>query len=211
MQQVFIKLTLIVSTCAVVGGAHALAAELRLGDAPYTYTVIDQDVRSTLREFGANLNVRVMMSDAVQGRIRGRLPPLPPGVFLDRIATMYGLDWYYDGYAISVTAHSEGTTQVLSTPGLPFPELKTGLTRMGIWDNRYVVRPQGEGTSLMLVAGPPHFVQLVQQTASLLVSQAAGRTPPPAQAPTAAAPVANPPGMTVFRAVQEQKLTFGKP
>jgi len=193
-----------------------MAAELALGDAPYSYTVIDQDLRSTLREFSANLGVRVTMTDAVQGRIRGRLPPLAPRAFLDRVTTLYGLDWFYDGYVVSVSAQSEGATRVLPTPGLPFAELRRGLEAMGVWDGRYVVRPQGEGAEMVMVAGPPHFVQLVEQTAAMMVAQAAAARMPPAVAMPAGAPPPPPapsraPSLTVFRAAQEQKVTFGGP
>jgi len=188
------------------------AAELALGDTPYAYTVIDQDLRSALREFGANLGLRLTMTDAVQGRIRGRLPPLAPRAFLDRVATLYGLDWYYDGYAIAVSAQSEGLTTVLTTPGVSFPELKSGLEAMGVWDPRYAVRPQ-PGQDMVVVAGPPHFVQMTEQLAGLLVAQAAARTPPPAAAgpapAVAGAPAPRTSGITVFRSTQEQRVTFG--
>ncbi len=197
--------------CALASAPTSHAAELALGDAPYAYTVIDQDIRSALREFGANLGLRLTMTDAVQGRIRGHLPPLAPRAFLDRVVALYGLDWYYDGYAIAVSAQSEGVTKMLTTPGVLFPELKSGLEGMGVWDPRYAVRPQ-PGQDMVMVAGPPHFVQLTEQLAGQLVAQAAARTPPvaPAAVPAlSAVPAPRATGVTVFRLTQEQRVTFG--
>src|SRR5688500_7385085 len=55
-----------------------LAAQLKLPDSTYTYTVINQDLPAALLEFGSNLNIKVNVSQEVRGRIQGRLPDLPP-------------------------------------------------------------------------------------------------------------------------------------
>ena len=210
--------------CVVVlsslGLAPARAAELQLPNEPYNYTVIDQDLRTALREFGANLNLRMNLSEAVQGRIRGRMSPLPAREFLDRVMAMYGLDWYYDGYTVSITAQAEGSSRVLSTPGLTFPQFKLGLETLGVLDSRYVARPQGAGSGLVLVGGPPRYLQLVEQATALLVAQAAAKPPAPpgvvvvqganpAPTPGTAPVIGRPaPTLTIFRAGQEQRVTF---
>ncbi|TIV43839.1 MAG: nodulation protein NolW, partial [Mesorhizobium sp.] len=66
-------------------GIHpAHAVPLSLPATPYRYTVLDQELAAALQEFGNNLNIRVNISPAVKGRIRGRMPDLPPRAFLDR-------------------------------------------------------------------------------------------------------------------------------
>ena len=199
----------------VAAPAAPHAMELRLGTEPYSYTVIDQDLRLALREFGANLGVRVALSDGVQGRIRGRLPPLAPRDFLSRVTEIYGLDWYFDGYTIAVTAQAEGVSRVLSTAGAGVAQVKAGLEALQVADARFVARAEGLGGELMLVAGPPRYVQLVEQATAELVARAA-RVPPPAPIPVAAPPPprAEPPrpgGVRVFRAGQEQRVTFDGP
>ena len=194
------------------------AAELVLGTEPYRYTVIDQDLRTALREFGANMGVRISMSDAVQGRIRGRMPPLPPLEFLNRVAELYGLDWYYDGYIVSVTAQSEGTSRVIATPGVRFDELRGGLEALGVLDRRYLARPQTPGSDMVLIGGPPRYLELMEQTASLLVARARVRAPAAVVAGVAPAVVAAPAapasggvrlvGLSIYRAAAEQRVVF---
>ncbi len=195
-------------------------AELALGAEPYRYTVIDQDLRTALREFGANMGVRIALSDAVQGRIRGRMPPLAPLDFLNRVAELYGLDWYYDGYIVSVTGQSEGTSRVIATPGVRFDELRAGLEALGVLDRRYLARPQTPGSDMVLVGGPPRYLELMEQTASLLVARARGRSPAPAGALVATEAAPPPPGpaapvrltgLSIYRAAAEQRVVFPQP
>ena len=40
------------------------------------------------------------MSQSVVGRFSGDFKDVPPGDFLDRIATTHNLMWYYDGAAL---------------------------------------------------------------------------------------------------------------
>lgn len=192
---------------SVLPAAPAGAAELVLPQEPYRYTVLDQDLRLALREFGANMNLRITLSDAVQGRVRGRLPELPPREFLSWLSTQYGFDWYYDGYAVNVTALSEGVTKIISLSGITFPQLKATLDTLGLSDPRYLVQPH-QSPELVLVAGPPRFVELTEQAAALLM-QRASREPQPAGAP--AAPGAAPPlraggVLRVFRGADERRL-----
>ena len=190
------------------------AAELHLSSQPYAYTVIDQDVRSALHEFGANLGLRITLSDAVQGRIRGRLPALAPRDFLDRLSAMFGLDWYYDGYVIAVTAQSESKTQLISAPGLGFRKLKTSLDALGISDDRFVARPLTADSAMLLVAGPPRYVELVGQTAETLSAEATGQKPVSRVLATQAEPSQagappRPTSLMFYRGGQGQRVTFG--
>lgn len=152
----------------------APAAELHLGQQPYAYTVIDQDLRDVLRQFGANTGLRVNVSDAVQSRVRGRAIALPPVEFLDRLAKEFGFDWYYDGYTLSVTANSESVTKMVPLGGAGFDALQASLASLGIADDRFTLRPAQ--TDMVLAAGPPRYVDLVEQTAQTLAKPAA---PPP--------------------------------
>lgn len=170
-------------------------SDLRLGDAPYGYAVLDQDLRVALREFGAHMGLRITVSDSVAGRIRGRLPPLPPREFLDRLAAQFGFDWYFDGYALHVTATSEATTAILGLPGGSFDALLSSLKALGVFDARYPLRPHPE-PGHFLVSGPPRYVDLVEKTASVQERRnGAAPSPPPAEARESPRPAT----LTVYR------------
>lgn len=179
-------------------------SELKLGDAPYSYAVLDQDLRIALREFGAHVGLRVTVSDAVSGRIRGRLPPLPPREFLDRLAAQFGFDWYFDGYALHVTATSEGVTTILSQPGLAFDALVADLRAVGVYDARFPLRPHTE-SGYFLVAGPPRYVDLVEKAAGVLAKRDDPAPMPPAVQANGAAPTST---MTVYRGKEVRRTVL---
>ena len=156
-----IALAALLGLAAPASAAHGEA--LHLNNKPYNYTVIDQDLRDVLRQFGANLGLRVTVSDAVQGRIRGRKVALPPAAFLDDLAKEFGFDWYYDGYTLFVTANNESVTKTIELGGMGFTTLQDNLKTLGIADDRFQLRPLPAGDAV-LVAGPPRYVELVEQT-----------------------------------------------
>lgn len=170
----------IASTAALNAGAPAQAAPLALPDAPYNYTVLDQDLAETLREFGSNLNVKVNVSSEVTGRIRGRIPELAPRDFLDHLARLYNLQWYYDGLVLYITAAKEAQSRLFVLTPITFATFKSTLDALNVSDERFVVKP-APGNGLVLASGPPRFVALTEQTLNGLVAEAQARpreTPP---------------------------------
>lgn len=182
--------------------AKVKAAEPVWSTAPYNYVVVDQDLRTVLQQFGANIGLRIVLSDAVQGKVHGRLPSAPPREFLSNLAQMFGLDWYYDGSVLSISSTTEAQTHLLPLQGLTFEALRNGLSATGLLDPRFDLKP-GLGKAVALVSGPPHYWAMVQQAAAALQT-ASGPPPPPEQAKAAVAlpaPKAVPkkPEVVVFR------------
>ena len=169
-----------VSAMLLLPATSLIAAQLRLPDTTYTYTVINQDLSAALLEFGSNLNLKVNVSQEVRGRIQGRLPDLPPLAFLNRLASLYNLEWYFDGQALHVTSARESQSRLLVPGPVPFERLASTLTAFDIADERYAVRP-APNTQLVLVTGPPRFVALVEQTLNGLIAEEQAR-PKPAEA-----------------------------
>ncbi|OPY96033.1 nodulation protein NolW [Bradyrhizobium sacchari] len=153
------------------------AASLSLPSAPYSYTVLDQDLSAALQEFGNNLNIRVNVSADVRGRIRGRMPDLPPREFLDRLTALYNLQWYYDGLVLYISAAHEAQSRLIVLNPISFDALKSALDALNISDERYIVKP-APGEGLILASGPPRFVALVDQTLKGLMAEAQARRSP---------------------------------
>lgn len=189
-----------------LGVSAALAAHLKLPDATYTYTVINQDLSAALLEFGSNLNIKVNVSQEVRGRIQGRLPDLPPLAFLNRLASLYNLEWYYDGQVLHVTSARESQSRLLVPGPVPFERLASTLAAFDVADERYAVRP-APNTQLVLVTGPPRFLALVEQTLNGLVAEEQAR-PKPAEA--RAEPSLQDTALTVFRGSQTTILRSGR-
>ncbi|RJT30038.1 nodulation protein NolW [Mesorhizobium waimense] len=177
-----LKILLCVGFFLPTGIHTTVGAPLSLPSTPYRYTVLDQDLSAALQQFGNNLNIRLNISPEVKGRIRGRMPDLPPREFLDRLTDLYDLQWYYDGMVLYVSAAKEAQTRMLVLTSVGFDGFKAALDELGISDERYVMRP-APGNGLVLVSGPPRFMALVEQTFNGLVAEAqaqprAVETPP---------------------------------
>ncbi|MGY3387871.1 type II secretory pathway component GspD/PulD (secretin) [Bradyrhizobium sp. USDA 3311] len=172
-----LKRALYVGVFVYLGIMRAFGASLSLPSTPYSYTVLDQDLSAALQEFGNNLNIRVNVSAEVRGRIRGRMPDLPPREFLDRLTALYNLQWYYDGLVLYVSAAHEAQSRLIVLNPISFDAFKTALDALNISDERFIVKP-APGEGLVLASGPPRFVALVDQTLKGLVAEAQARRDP---------------------------------
>ncbi|GJE06788.1 MULTISPECIES: hypothetical protein [Methylobacterium] len=194
---------------AVAAPLPAGAAVLKLSDKPYSYTVIDQDLSAALQEFGSNVGIKVNISPEVKGRIQGRMPEGTAQAFLDRLATSYNLEWYFDGSVLFVTSAKESRTQLLVLSPIGYEDLTGALDALQISDARFPLRPS-PGKAVVMVSGPPRYVALVEQTLAGLVAeeQARPKTGPAARkAPQAQKETV----LTVFRGGQTTVLRDGRP
>jgi len=98
--------SLVVSLVAVLAALSAQGATPRWSDEPVSLQVQDESLRDFLQDFASLAGVRVLMSDAVQGRISGRFDDKPDVVF-NKIVKAYGLLTYYDGTVIHISKASE--------------------------------------------------------------------------------------------------------
>lgn len=146
----------------LASGEPALAADSNWSGQPYSYTVVNQDLRSVLERFGENIGVRVLVSDGVHGDVHGTTSAASAREFLDQLSRAYGFDWYYDGSVLSVSTVAEEQTETVPLGGVDFAQAQRKLTADGILDSRYTFRP-GPGTGNAIVSGPPHYVTLVKQ------------------------------------------------
>ena len=148
----------------------AAAAPLPLMGGSVTYAVVDQDLRDVLTEVTQQSGLRLNLSEAVHGRVRGRLPPAPFSVILDQLAKTYGFDWYYDGGVLYVSAASEAQGKMLPLGPVDLSQLTRSLDTLGISDPRWPLRGSADA-KVAIVDGPPRYVQLVEQTQSALAQR----------------------------------------
>lgn len=151
--------------------APAASAPIPWGNEPISYTVVDQDLRDLLTEFGTRIGVPVRVSEAVKARVRGRLPPAPPREFLERLSQIYGLEWFYDGGTLWVTAAAEDQSKLLRLGPVEFGQLSDAMGSMGISDTRWPLRASTDA-GLVMVNGPPRYVTMTEQMLQALQQRA---------------------------------------
>ncbi|WBL81366.1 nodulation protein NolW [Bradyrhizobium xenonodulans] len=174
----------VLGSTMLIFGPNAGAAPLVLPDTTYNYTVVDQDLPAALQEFGTNLGIKVNVSPEVRGRVQGRLPELKPRAFLERLASMFNFEWYYDGQVLHISAVKEAQTRLLVLAPIGFEQFKAALDVLKVADDRFAVVP-APGDGLVLVSGPPRFAALAEQTLAGLIAEQQARpkispsSPPP--------------------------------
>jgi type II secretory pathway component GspD/PulD (secretin) len=154
------------TVCALLAMAGVFTSPAEAAPAwsgrPYEYVVLDQDVRVALTEFGRNLGLPVVLSDAVNGRVRGRIEAGTAGAFLDRLTEANGLTWYFDGSVLHVSADREFVTRVIDAGRLHGEVVEKEMRELGLADERFSLRSARNG-NVITVSGPPAYIEVVGQ------------------------------------------------
>ena len=130
----------------------------------YTLTAREMELHQALDTFGMAQGIPVIISEAVPARpFSGTFKDMPPEEFLDRIATINNLSWYYDGAALYFYGAGEVLTTLLDLRHMKADELCQMLRELGVEDSRFPIKATSNG-QLLMVSGPPRYVQLVAET-----------------------------------------------
>ena len=96
-----------------------------------------------------------------------KIGPLDPVAFLNKIAQLNSLIWYFDGNGLYVYNSEEIEKQIINLQYMDTDEFVSTLKDIGIWDNRFYWRSRpAEG--IIYISGPPRYMELVTETARLL-------------------------------------------
>lgn len=163
-------LGIIVICMASLAPLTAFAAPgLPNGDRVLSYSVVEQDLRDVLAGIGEQLGLRTKISEHIRGKVHGRLPPAPASELLDRLAALYGLDWYYNAGTVFVSSHDETALKVIALGPVQFSDLADALEDLEITDKRWPIRVSEHG--IALAGGPPDYLALVEQTFTALAKR----------------------------------------
>lgn len=157
-------------TCTACG---AFAADWR--ERPYAYRVIDQDVRGVLSEFGRNLDMPVIVSRQVDGKVHGDIGAATAGEFLARVASSNALLWYRDGSALIIDREADIGSRSYDVRALDADNVRHALADLAVDASPQITR-RFNGDGLLTVSGPPGYLDRVQQRLDALrpVARSAG-------------------------------------
>ena len=126
----------------------------------YTLVARDMDLRVALDTFATAEGLSIVMSSHVSGTFSGDFRDVPASEFLDKIATLHNLIWYYDGAAIYVYGAGEIQALLINLQYMKAEEVRAMLKELGVEDNRFPLKTTSND-ELIMVSGPPRYVQLV--------------------------------------------------
>lgn len=133
--------------------------------AAYTLVARDMDLRTALDTFAVAEGLSVVMSESVQGVFSGEFRDVPPDDFLDHLATIHNLTWYYDGAALYLYGAGEIRTLLLDLAYMKAGEVRAMLAELGVEDARFPLKTTSND-EIVLVSGPPRYVALVAELVS---------------------------------------------
>lgn len=126
----------------------------------YSLVARTMPVREAFETFAVAEGVPVIVSESVKGSLSGNFVKVPAIKFLDRVATIHNLTWYYDGATIWVYAAGETLTSLIDLRYMKASEVLQLMRELGVEDSRYPLKEASNG-ELVMVSGPPRYVTLV--------------------------------------------------
>ncbi|WP_277953311.1 hypothetical protein [Pseudomonas sp. TH08] len=102
---------------------------------PYNYVAQGENLRDVLANFGANYDGSVIVSDKVNDQVSGRFDLKDPQSFLQLMASLYNLIWYYDGAVLYVFKSTEMQSRLVKLEQVSEAELRQAL-EAGVCGNR---------------------------------------------------------------------------
>ena len=140
----------------------AVAADIPWKQPSYTLVARDMPLRTALDTFAVAEGISVIMSDGVQGVFSGDFKGVSPQDYLDRIATVHNLTWYYDGAVLYLYGAGEIQTLLIDLKYMKAGEVREMLSELGVEDARFPLKTTSND-ELMMVSGPPRYVMLVAE------------------------------------------------
>ncbi len=128
----------------------------------YTLVARDMDLRVALDTFATAEGLPIVMSQSVTGTFSGDFRDVPASEFLDKISTLHNLIWYYDGAAIYIYGAGEIKAILINLQYMKAEEVRTMLKELGVEDSRFPLKTTSND-ELVMVSGPPRYVQLVAE------------------------------------------------
>ena len=131
--------------------------------AKYSLVARQMALREAFETFGVTEGLSVVMSERVQGSFSGDFVNMPAQEFLERVCTMHNLIWYYDGVALYIYSSGEVQSQLVDLAYMKAGEVRTMLRELGVEDCRFPIKTTSND-ELIMVSGPPRYVELVLTT-----------------------------------------------
>jgi type II secretory pathway component GspD/PulD (secretin) len=155
--------------------APAKAVEPRWREGPYSYLVVDQDLRVVIEQFARNMNLPVRVSeDIATHRLKGKVGAPNAKAFLQWLCDSYQLVWYFDGVTLHVLPQSLLQNSYLELGPVPLDELRQRLAGVGIADERFPFQPTGD-LAFVSLAAPQAYTSAVRQVLDAMKSAAEAR------------------------------------
>lgn len=141
--------------------SSVLAAEPKWPQEKLNIQVQEQPLKKFLSDFFAAIEMKVLVSESVSGRISGKFDDLPEKLFED-VVKAYGLLPYYDGAVTHISLATDVQSRVFELSSAQLDQVLKSLITHGLSDRYqsvHVIRAE----NLIKVRGAPEFILEVER------------------------------------------------
>ncbi len=130
----------------------------------YSYVARQATLAEALAAFSAAQELSIVASPEVRldWRISGEFKDIPSTQFLTRLCAMGNLIWYYDQAALYLYNSGQVQTELMELMYIHADDVRRMLKDLGVEDPRYPIATTHQD-ELLLIAGPPRYVQLIKE------------------------------------------------
>ncbi|MEM6603549.1 MAG: hypothetical protein AAF621_05820 [Pseudomonadota bacterium] len=158
----------------LLGSAQAKTMRPSPLDREIVYTVLQQDIKSALKDMSTQMNTAITVASNIKGKVaageyRGRGRDI-----LDQMVADLNLQWFYDGNAIYVSNISDAQMKIMRLKDFSIDTLEAALTNIKLDTSSYPLRYDAYN-NMVTVYGPPRYVAMVEVVAHYLSMRAMDR------------------------------------
>ncbi len=143
-------------------------------DAPFSYFAENTPLERVLGDFAAGFSLTLSVQPGVGGMVNGRFTTPNPTDFISRLGGVYGFSWFTHAGTLHVGKASDIVTRSIPLPASSISQMRHALTDLGVLEPRFgwgELADQG----IVLVSGPPSYVNLVEATVRQLPAGASAQ------------------------------------
>jgi type III secretion protein C len=155
------------------GWSHA--APPTWADAPYSYYSNNKPLSGVLREFAAGFSLGVSMPKGLDQAVNGRFNARNPTEFMDRIAGVYGLNWYVHSGVLEISRTQDNLVKAVAVPSLGGnSSVRQVLIDLQVFEPRFGWSEMPE-QGFAMVSGPKTYVEMIERTIAALPKAPGGQ------------------------------------
>lgn len=132
-----------------------------------SYNVLQQDVRSALKDMSTQIGVAINVATNVKGNVAAGNYQGTAREVLDQMVADLNLHWFYDGRSIYVSTAGDAQMKILRLNHFGVDDLEVALDNIMLDTRNFPLRFD-EYNNMVTIYGPPRYVAMVEVVAHYL-------------------------------------------
>ena len=156
------------AAAAWVASAPALAGPPPWPTSQFTYHADGKPLHQVLSEFAAGFSLSLDMPTGLDAPVSGRLSSLSATAFIERLAGIYGFNWFTHAGTLYISGNKDMVVRTLPSASTGSGiKLRQVLTELRVLDPRFGWSELPDH-GMVVVSGPPAYVRLVEATVAAM-------------------------------------------